>query len=311
MYFPNPTGSTAIENWYMNDLVNCMNHGWWESDTSAIADHDMSAGKYFMLNAAVASEAFDVSQWIDSPVTANVMAHDYWRNYTNACWSAKWHEFYMGSPSDDRRLLTWKDRFGCVLKKTAVWNFPSSGDEVFELFDGTPGYLDGLWSSGGRYSWHKQETHKGRYAMLDPAGTSWAGWGFSENGHYGGNLRLAPYTAYAANIATPSQLTQDPVFVHSPNALFQSTIAVEERNTLLAKGFPALSGATGRIALNSLPTPDQRNIDMNTVFKPDGNAWGRSGVPYYQRWLHSDMNDMAFFYTHKLFEKLVEEGGLK
>jgi hypothetical protein len=85
----------------------------------------------------------------------------------------------------------------------------------------------------------------------------------------------------------------------------------EWRNALLAKGIPALSGSTGRTELNSLPTPDQRNIDMNTVFKSDGNAWGRSGVPYYQRWLHSDMNDMAFFFTHKLFEKLVEEGVLK
>jgi hypothetical protein len=29
-----------------------------------------------------------------------------------------------------------------------------------------------------------------------------------------------------------------------------------------------------------------------------------------QRWLHSDMKDMAFFYTYKLYKELVELGGL-
>ena len=50
---------------------------------------------------------------------------------------------------------------------------------------------------------------------------------------------------------------------------------------------------------------------MNTVFKPDNGAWGRSGDPYDDRWLHSDMESMAFFYTHKLFKKLVELGEMK
>ena len=50
---------------------------------------------------------------------------------------------------------------------------------------------------------------------------------------------------------------------------------------------------------------------MNTTFKPDGNAWPNRGNPYYQRWLHSDMQNMAFFYTHKLFEELVELGEVK
>jgi hypothetical protein len=50
---------------------------------------------------------------------------------------------------------------------------------------------------------------------------------------------------------------------------------------------------------------------MNTTFKPEGGAWGRSGEPYGQRWLHGDMKDMAYFYTHLLFEKLVDEGELK
>jgi hypothetical protein len=51
---------------------------------------------------------------------------------------------------------------------------------------------------------------------------------------------------------------------------------------------------------------------MNVDGKPDGGAWGRddSGT-YKKRWLHSDMRNMAFFYTHLLFGKLVDEGVLR
>lgn len=32
---------------------------------------------------------------------------------------------------------------------------------------------------------------------------------------------------------------------------------------------------------------------------------------YEDRWLHGDIVKMAFFYTHKLFESLTENGELK
>jgi len=159
--------------------------------SSAIADHGMSVGKYFMLNAAVASEAFDGTQWSVSPDTDNRLVHDQWRAYTNVCWCSKWHEFFMGDPSDDRRLLTWKERFGAVLSGADVYNYYSSGnsantddgDEVFELLNETPWFGENCTDDIGRYAWQKQETHKGR-GTLDPAGTSWAGWGFACNFTY-------------------------------------------------------------------------------------------------------------------------------
>lgn len=30
-----------------------------------------------------------------------------------------------------------------------------------------------------------------------------------------------------------------------------------------------------------------------------------------KRWLHGDLKDMAFFYNFKLFEHVVDKGGLK
>jgi pimeloyl-ACP methyl ester carboxylesterase len=143
--------------------------------SSAIADHGMGVHKYFMLNAAVASEAFDANLWNDSP--SNVLVHEDWRDYTNVCWSTKWHMFFVDNSDDARACLTWKDRFVGVLSKTTAYNFFSSGDEVFELYDGTPYTTSGMSSSNRRYAWHKQETHKGCGA-IDPAGTSWSGWRF-------------------------------------------------------------------------------------------------------------------------------------
>jgi hypothetical protein len=51
---------------------------------------------------------------------------------------------------------------------------------------------------------------------------------------------------------------------------------------------------------------------MNTTFKPEGGAWGRPlGQDYEDRWLHSDLKNMAYFYTHLLFDTLADEGDLK
>jgi len=89
--------------------------------------------------------------------------------------------------------------------------------------------------------------------------------------------------------------------------MFSSSITPEDRNEILAKGLPALSPAAGKTAIFA----ENRAFNMNSAFKPDADAWGRSGEPYQKRWLHNDMENMAFFYTHKLFEKLVELGEMK
>ena len=43
----------------------------------------------------------------------------------------------------------------------------------------------------------------------------------------------------------------------------------------------------------------------------DTPLWPNRGYPYFQRWLHNDIQNMSFFCTHKLFEKLVKEGSLE
>jgi len=299
--------------------------------SSAVADWNMSVGKYFMLNAAVASEAYDSSMWNDVPDVSNRLVHDDWRSYTNVCWSAKWHGFFDPA-TDTRGELTWKGRFASVLSSTSVYNFYSSGDsansgdgdELFELLDKTPTFAAGITSSKGRYAWQKQETHKGRGA-LDPAGTSWAGWGGAFNFMYQPPCVTSTWSGVSGpgmmstQNGTPnpppsqteytlfSELGEHPVFLRSPSEMFSSNITSAARNELLAKGIPALSPAAGKTAVFD----ENRAFNMNTAFKPENGAWGRNHEDYEKRWLHSDMKDMAFFYTHNLFDKLVKEGSLE
>jgi hypothetical protein len=276
--------------------------------SSAIADHGMGVDKYFMLNAAVLSEAHDAGLWSDSPGAANRMVHDEWRDYTNICWSAKWHEFFAGNPSDDRGHLTWSNRLGGVLAATTTYNIYSTGDQVFELRAETPPTVT---FPPDRYTWQKQETHKGR-GGLDPAGTSWAGWGF-EHPTYETNINGIVYTfdrypnAMAVNAAPPGQLRDIPVFRHNPSWMFTSSIPPALRNELLAKAIPALSPSAGNTAILDADFA----FDMNVTFKPDGGVWGRDHGDYGKRWLHNDMREMAFFYTHKLFKHLVVQGDLQ
>ena len=259
--------------------------------SSAIQDYNLSVDKYFMLEAAVPTESYNSS----SPNVSDLV-HEDWTGYNFNTWSANWHTLF----SDSRANLTWINRFPNVVP--VAYNFYSTGDECMELHTGgDPGFFTGTTSSFGRYCWQKQELWKGRNGL---AGTSWAGWGFEGHFQIPGGLWVHEYTMAAANAANPSQLQTDPVFTHSPSALLSNPISQDNINQILAKGIPALSRPTGGNLINGAKV----NHDVNgDDFK---NGWGRNDPDYHDRWLHSDMKDMAYPYTHKIYDKLIEEGGL-
>jgi hypothetical protein len=278
--------------------------------SSAIADHGMGVGKYFMLNAAVPAEAYDESSWHSDDSGLNPMMHNDWSGYAGRTWSARWHELFLNNPNDDRVLLTWKNRFSAV-PSSILYNVYSSGDEVLELNNAAPALLTGagglfnLFPTAERYAWHKQEVFKGRDMV---AGTTWAGWGF---------LRTAPESTYAqtlvypgaaaANQADPAQLASQPVFRWNPPGMLTNSIPPALRKELLAKGIPALSGATGTMSVMGAIA----NADMNSVARPNG--WPRlpTEAPYGQRWKHSDLKDVAFFYNYNVYSDIVAKGDLE
>lgn len=134
----------------------------------AIQDHGARPTRYFMVDCAVAMEAYDA----DLPKEP-AMIHPDWRSYTNRLYASEWHTLFPDS--DGRHGLTWRGRFKDVPKLTQVYNFYSSGEEVLEnnTPENTPMIPDVLgWQGGlsilpGTLPWALQELLKGRVTTSD------------------------------------------------------------------------------------------------------------------------------------------------
>ncbi len=305
--FSSLIGETTVLAHSLGNMVVC----------SAIQDHGFRPDRYFMLNAAVPVEAFDATLGADcSP--SNTLVHPDWYAYHSRTWSARWHELFTSG--DDRSKLTWRGRFSDVTSFTDLYNFHSGtestpGDEVLQIRATPPDMIDDLHYGFpasldlGHYSWHKQEMGKGRLTVLNPliAGTTWAGWGFhqvatweeSPSGNTGGYV-YNPIPAAVANAMTDSELRATPVFLHSPSAMFSSTISPSSVAEILACGIPALSGPSGSRRLFDFGDYDMNDFDDNA-------PWGRNSGHYVNRWLHSDIKDMAFPFTFHVFRQIRED----
>ena len=126
-------------------------------------------------------------------------------------------------------------------------------------------------------------------------------------------IRLAP--AQAAQL-TDAQLKLYLFFGSFDDmsvCMTNSVIPLLVRAAHLTKGVPALTPATGRTSLDDA-LGDGKYFDENIANSGTGiskpHDWPvRSS--YGTRWLHSDLKDVAFWYSYKLFEKIIVIGGLR
>lgn len=145
--------------------------------SEAIQEYDLQVSSYFMLNGAIASEAFDPSRFNVSPANKMLVPWD-WDEYPVESYSAYWHKLYEDDTlpaAQSRARVKWIGKFSKVLDKNACANFVncmSSGDEVFDLVENISNIsglkagcyfesmsLDDLDLS--QYCWQKQEVGKG------------------------------------------------------------------------------------------------------------------------------------------------------
>ena len=279
--------------------------------SAAIQDHGMVVDKYFALNSAVPIEAYDTNpNYYFSPVE-NAFIHSEWLDYSPWVWASRWHA--MCDDSDWRYQLTWHGRFKDVPQRTEMYNYYSAGDETLEIYeDGTPSPLQGIApsdkSTHSRYAWHKQETHKGREL---PVGTNQMGWGFHKN--WAG---LPYYSPSQANMAASGRLLRRPVFRLDPSLILSTNAQpVSVCNAILAFGIPAISRPAGTTSFGTLR--GVYNFDMAAQGrKADATGqwvWPRDANTSVlgNRWLHSDVKNVAYLYTHLVFNDIVEQGGLK
>jgi hypothetical protein len=270
--------------------------------TSAIKDHGMAVANYFMLNAAVATEAYN-----GSALNTDLMRNPEWPTYNTRVWASEWHQLFPAV--DGRRGLTWRDRFGSV---SVAYNFYSTGEEVLNNANET------LPPVGAEFSWVMQEMAKGRsdYIAAVLAGGGQAGWGFNAawdvsevvfDGFGQPGIITRHRTPAETDLLTNEQLQTQPFFRRFRDdrlmdASSGSAAAAEyaTRAQVLAEAIPALSVAAGR---NPITGFNDRNISMMDL--KDG--WPRADG----RWRHSDAKNVAYRFNHRLWETWVQLGGLK
>ena len=76
---------------------------------------------------------------------------------------------------------------------------------------------------------------------------------------------------------------------------------------------PAYSFASGSNAMSSFINPiDDRNFSMMTQGRTDPNEWPPDGIHENHRdWLHSDIRDVGYLHTYKIYDFFVEKALLK
>lgn len=298
--------------------------------SSAISEHGARVKNYFMVDAAVASEAYGAMaveskmnhpEWVP-PESANKPAYD------SRLFASEWYRLFLNdTPADNRARLTWRNKFANRGGAT-FYNFFSSGEEVLDLLD-TDGYNPsifnfgyGLFETTGRYAWVLEELLKGRLPFGIMIGSKYGGWGFNEDQYYKEipdtskdgqpdakiRVKLAPEdTSFILNninmLRTKPFFSKEsddaPLFTESSGNSYASTSKNMER--LLAGVFPARTAPAGKIDIGFNA---KKNYDMQAEFK---TGWPKKD----ESWFHSDIREVAYSYIYKLFNKFTDEGALK
>ena len=268
--------------------------------SSMIQDYGLQVSKYLMCNSAVPAEAYDAEESLRVPQ----LVHPDWVDYPTNSWAASWHALFKDDLDDDRKYLGWPGRFANLIG-VAV-NFystgPNGGDEVLQLYQGNNiGRTTGMMSSLGHYSWHKQEIFKGRGGI---GGTDWLGWNVDENIFGWNRIQLSQVM-----LMTNDDFKTNTVFYCYPDSMNSTNISLLTRGAHLTQGIPALTPSAGASPFGGdMMTDEMVNLNDNSSSGvPRPNGWPSQSA-YPDRWLHSDMKDVSYFFNFMFFKKVIEKG---
>ncbi|QBG48330.1 alpha/beta hydrolase [Verrucomicrobia bacterium S94] len=339
--------------------------------SSAICDHGANVYQYYMLNAAVAKEAYGDSAPNENMIPDGSLIYNQnegifsvlgysWHKYPFETYASEWYRLF--DTSDARSELTWRHRFADIQTKTDAFNFYSSTEDILRVDTGYTTIVSGLLHGDlGLYAFQLQELFKGKDDPIANAGGGsdpYTGWGFTTNSDthifsmgiprtdIGLNLwpRWPHYhheqlETNAANTAVRNAfretLKTDPLFRPNPPVLFEpgaeafagSTIGlcgytfnydlpsatidiadVPVRDYLLAKSFPARTGALGSRAISEQVSTEwqKATFDMFNLYRTDEDAWpSREGINNIRVWKHSDFRNVPYVHVYQLYEKIT------
>ena len=293
-----------------------------------------NAKTYIMLAAAVASEAYRPQLQGNSDEIIAKYRPDDWVGYDSRTWAANWYTWFTNNTTDVRGELGWAGHFVPLLENQnlEVYNFYSSGDEVFAEAAQVPGLVTGMFHwptfslswpfvdidfTPDAFPWQKQEVFKG----VNAAGSLSAGWGFhcwptnvnSERRWY----RYSPEGANA--LVENGSIVTNAVFDRGVSAMFKPDISDFEKADILAYHIPAVSSPAGKVISVGEKEDDGLDYNLNDeIYRING--WGRGSVENQDSkyeanieysWLHSDIKNMAYYFIYPAFDKILEKGNLK
>lgn len=249
----------------------------------AAKDHFLSYNKFYMLNAAVPVEAFD----IDS--SADEMIEHGWDDVDPSKWAANWYEHitYIGDP---RAELKWRGRFAGI-------------HDVVNCYSPTEDVLANATANGWGGVWSMQELFKGTATLHLIPGNCEGGWGYnSEHTNLLGQLDDFSKT----NEYTNAELIASPLFRPFDNSTFHQTnlitIAQTELNKVMGDGIPAISFAAGANPIESSSVDGNIELSTNMSY-----SWPETRIENNIRiWKHSDIRSIAFFYVKPIFKKITD-----
>ena len=264
--------------------------------SSAIKDCGLSDySRYYMLNAAVPMEAYDVEAF-----TSN-MVDSAWSNVPIQYRASDWSSLF--ATNDFRSSLSWCGRFAGIAN---LVNCYSETEEV--LANPTPHGLGGAWS--------KQELFKGTsvwhwlnavpYLGLDVACEG--GWGINATYAVNSYYYVPAYGFFANSMAnfTREDAIESPLFtpfkihgaaMHSTNLFEVADAAYRDglRAKFLGDAIPATSFAAGANATGALRYSWPMIPDPSIGWPRIENAWR-----------HSDIKDVSYFYVHHFYDFILQ-----
>ena len=278
--------------------------------SAAKQDHGLQYAKYFMLNAAVAIEAYDAASGVTAESKAG-MTHPEWVGYPDRVRASHWWELFP--VGDGRRQLTWKGRFANV---TDTVNYYSSEEEVLANGNGVVPILPRR-----DHAWSDQELWKGNKPITDvplgSMGRDEGGWAFNRD-HYVYEQPPGPPAPATLRRRRPDETTNltdavlrdCPFFGHfqdrniytSTNGVMVATNAAY-RAQLLADAIPAESFAAGANPVTAWGDEGRDNVNVNMAVRfKDRERFFKSPI---QNWVHSLFVRVPYMCTHEFYENVI------
>lgn len=269
--------------------------------SSAIQDWDLPYEKYFMINAAVATEAYDISA-VTAETTRGMTPHN-WDGVPAKYRSTHWFEHKDFDEKDARRRLTWRNRFNKIDKAV---NYYSSEEEVLKCDPSG----DGKWKLQRDWSWYNQERIKGDNPV--PGSRDEGGWAY--NAKYrkrsvdSEGVETYDDPTVADVLAIKDDLRCSPVFRPFEDSSLMTIglvhyIPREMISQLLADAIPAESFPAGFNEVQKWNEGDYDcdNFDMGKMFKDNASIYFWSSD---RRWGHSFFLGAPYMVVHGLFENM-------